>query len=115
MLNYSVCQLITMIILKHLSRLNALCEDELIDCRLEELNQEYVKTQEYQELSEKYFKLFHDIQANNDQEQFKEDVFEIDSLMVSKLAETQKFYYLAGIHDTMKVFNVSDAGQGDCP
>jgi hypothetical protein len=93
--------------LKHLIHLNALCEDELIASRLEELNQEYVKTQECQELNEKYFKLFHDIQANNDQEQIKNAVFELDNLIVSKLAETQKFHYLAGINDAMKVFNPS--------
>jgi hypothetical protein len=102
----SVFQLRVIILLKHLDHLNAIREDEAIARRMEELNKEHVKTQEYQELDGEYSQL-KSVRDTEDQEQRNKALFELDRLIVDMLAETEKFHYLAGVHDAMQVYNIS--------
>jgi DNA repair ATPase RecN len=95
------------ILLKHLDHRNAIREDEVIARRMEELDKEHVKTQEYQELDGEYSKLFKTIQNTEDKEQRNKALFELDRLTVDMMAGAAKFYYLAGVHDVMQVYDFS--------
>ena len=106
MVNYSTCRLITMVLLKYLNGLNAVWEEEAIFKRIYELEEEYAQTQEYQELTAEYSKLFDRFLKDEAQKQ-REALFEFDSIMGSELATAKKFYYQAGINDAMRIFNIS--------
>jgi hypothetical protein len=61
MSDYSVYQLKTIILLKHLNNLNAIWEDKVVTCRIDELDEEHLKNQEYQQLTAEYSQLFNRI------------------------------------------------------
>jgi hypothetical protein len=42
----------------------------------------------------------------DDKEQWKKAVFEFDSLVGSRLFETENFHYLAGVYDALRIFKV---------
>jgi hypothetical protein len=107
MLNYSIYQLKTIMLLKHLNDLNAFWENQIVTNRIYEWDEEHLKTQEYRELGDEYSKLFNRIHDTDDKELRNEALFELDSLIGSKLVETEKFHYLAGFKDAMQVFNIS--------
>jgi hypothetical protein len=112
MVNYSTCRLITMVLLKYLNDLNVLWEEEAIFQRIYELEEEYAKTQECQELATEYAKLFDRFVKSEDQRQ-REAIFEFDSHKGSELAAAKKFFYQAGINDTMRIFNITQKGVGE--
>jgi hypothetical protein len=107
MLNYPTYQLITIILLKHLYRLNAVWEDKVIFNRIYELDEEYEKIPEYQELTEKQQQLLEQLFESDAKEQRREALLEFDSLKVRELTLAKKLYYLAGIKDALQIFNVS--------
>jgi hypothetical protein len=107
MIDHLTCQLITIILLKHLNRLNALWEDEAVANRMDELDGEYTKTLEYQEFRDEYLKLYNQIHDTDDKEQRNEALFELDNIVGNMVIKTEKFHYLAGFHDAMQVLNVS--------
>jgi hypothetical protein len=113
MFNYSNCQLITIILLKHLNELNAVWEDQIINRRVFELEEEHDQTSECRELGDEYYKLFDRMRDSDDKEQLKEALFEFDSVVGSRLFETEKFFYLAGMNDVMQIFNITQKGVGD--
>jgi hypothetical protein len=61
----------------------------------------------YQELSAEQRQLFQQLLENDDQPQRRDLLFEFDSVNGSKLTAAKKFYYLAGINDAMRIFNIS--------
>jgi hypothetical protein len=85
MVNYSTCQLITIILLKHLYRLNAVWEDKVVFNRIYELDEEYEKIQEYQELTEKQQQLFKQLFEIDAKEQRREALLEFDSQYLPKV------------------------------
>jgi hypothetical protein len=113
MFNYLNCQLITIILLKHLNELNAVWEDQIINRRVFELEEEHDQTSECRELGDEYSKLFDRMRDSDDKEQWKEALFEFDSVVGSRLFETEKFFYLAGMNDVMQIFNITQKGVGD--
>jgi hypothetical protein len=96
-----------MLLVKHLNSLNAVREDQIVFKRIYEWEEEYAKTQEYQGFSAEQQQLFQQLLASDDQKQRHDLVFEFDSIHGSELAAAKKFYYLAGIHDALRIFNVS--------
>jgi hypothetical protein len=106
MVNYSTCRVITMVLLNYLNGLNAAWEEKAVFNRIYELEEEFAKTQEYQELAAEYSKLFDRFIKNEDQKQ-REAIFEFDSIMGSELNVAKKFYYQAGVNDAMRIFNIS--------
>jgi hypothetical protein len=107
MVNCPIDQLKTIILLRQLNRLNVFCEEEVVACRIKELSTEHLKNQEHRELYGEYSKLFDRIQDIDDKEQRNRVLFEFDDLIGAILAETEKFYYLAGFHDAIRDFNIS--------
>jgi hypothetical protein len=94
-----------MALLKQLNGLNAVWEEKAVFSRIYELEEEYVKTEEYQELAAEYSKLFDRFIKDEDQKH-REAIFEFDSLKGSELNAAKKFYYQAGINDVMRIFNI---------
>jgi hypothetical protein len=107
MLNYSLYQLINIILLKHLNELDVFWKDEMVICRMEELDMEHDKIQEYRELYVDYSKLADQIHDIDDKEQWNEALDELNCLVTLRMSETAKFHYLTGLNDAMQVFNVS--------
>jgi hypothetical protein len=103
----SVSQLRVIILLKHLDHMNATREDEAIARRMEELDKEYIETKEFQKLEKEYSRLFKLIHDTEDKEQRNKAFCQLDRLTVDMMAETAKFYYLAGVHDAMQVYDIS--------
>jgi hypothetical protein len=66
MLDYRTSQLKTILLLKHLNGLNAVWEEQVVYKRICELETEYAKTQEYQELTAEQHQLFHRLFENAD-------------------------------------------------
>jgi predicted nuclease with TOPRIM domain len=103
---YSTCRIIIIVLLKYLSGLNAVWEEEAIFNRIYELEEEYTQTQEYQELSAEYSQLFDRFPEIEAKKQRQEALFKFDSIMGSELTAAKKFYYQAGINDAMRIFNI---------
>jgi hypothetical protein len=107
MSDYRITQLKTILLLKHLNGLNAVWEEQIIFKRIYELEAEFAKTGEYLELSAEQHQLFQQLLESDDQQQRCDMLFEFDSINGSELAAAEKFFYLAGINDAMRIFNVS--------
>jgi hypothetical protein len=107
MSDYRITQLKTIFLLKHLSKLNAVWEEQIVFKRIYELEAEFAKTGEYQEFSALQQQLFQQLLENDDQPQRRDLLFEFDSVNGSELTATKKFFYLAGMNDAMRIFNVS--------
>jgi hypothetical protein len=107
MSDYRITQLTTILLLKHLNELNAVWEEQIVFKRIYELEAEFSKTGEYQEFSAEQQQLFQQLLENNDQQQRCDMLFEFDSVNGSELTAAKKFFYLAGMNDAMRIFNVS--------
>jgi hypothetical protein len=110
MKNNSISQLMTIALLKHLNRLNADREDDVIDSRVDELDKEYTETQEYQELRERHLELLKTARNTEDEEQRNKALFELNDIITDMTFEAARFYYMAGFNDAMQVIFVSQAG-----
>jgi hypothetical protein len=113
MLKRLIKQLRNVILLNHLLKLNsnAVWKDEIVACRIEELENEYKETQKYQELNVDYSRLYdsiyNDLIYNTDDEKQRYHVlFELDNLIVEMMDDVEAFYYLAGINDAMQIFKI---------
>jgi hypothetical protein len=107
MSDYRITQLKTILLLKHLNELNTVWEEQVIFKRILELEDEYAKTEEYQELSAQQQQLFKQLLESDDQLKRRDTLIEFDSVNGSELLAAKQFYYLAGINDAMRIFNVS--------
>jgi hypothetical protein len=110
MLDYRITQLKTILLRKYLNELSAVWDDQweahLINRRIYELEKERDAVPECRKLGDEYSKLFDRMRDSADKEQWKEALFEFDSLVGSRLFETEKFYYLAGVYDALRFFYV---------
>jgi hypothetical protein len=110
MLDYRITQLKTILLRKYLNELSAVWddqwEDHLINRRIYELEKERDEVPECWKLGDEYSKLFDRMRDSADKEQWKEALFEFDSLVGSRLFETEKFHYLAGVYDALRFFYV---------
>jgi hypothetical protein len=107
MSDYRITQLKTIFLLKHLSELNAVWEEQIVFKRIYELEEEFAKTGEYQALSAAQQQLFQQLLESDDKQQRCDTLIEFDSVNGSELTAAKKFFYLAGINDAMRIFNVS--------
>jgi hypothetical protein len=106
MSDYCITQLKTILLLKHLNGLNAVWEDQIIFERILELENEYEKNQEYQKLAAEQQQLFQQLLESDDREQRNNTLIEYDGVNGNELIAAKQFYYLAGINDAMRIFNV---------
>jgi hypothetical protein len=107
MSDYRINQLKILLLLRHLNELNDVCEDEVVNPRLRELEEQHNRFQDNVDLKDKYSKLFNRMQNSDDKKQRKEMLLEFDSLVGCRLFEAEKFYYWSGIYDAMEIFNIS--------
>jgi hypothetical protein len=114
MINYSLYQLVTLILMKHLEELDDFFGEDLkdyfktefISCRMNELMQQYDKIQRYQELNDRYNNLIAEIVAMDDKEQRDSMTRDLEELIIESMCEAAQFHYLAGLNDALRVFDV---------
>jgi hypothetical protein len=110
MLDYRITQLKTILLRKYLNELSAVWEDQweehIINRRIYELEKERDGVPECRKLGDEYSKLFDRMRDSADKKQWKDALFELDSLVGSRLFETEKFHYLAGVYDALRIFYV---------
>jgi hypothetical protein len=72
------------------------------------LEEKYAQTQEYQEFSAEQEQLFQQLLKSGDKQQRVDALIEFDSVNGSELTAAKKFFYLAGLNDALRIFNVSN-------
>jgi hypothetical protein len=115
MSDYCLAQLKTSLLVKHLNELNALWEEHIVLQRIYELDEEYAQTGEYQERSAGQEQLLQQLLENGDKQQRRDALIDFDSVNGSELSAAKKYFYLAGMKDAMRMFNVSNWNPGDIP
>jgi hypothetical protein len=107
MSDYRLTQLKTVLLVKELNELNARWEEHIVLQRIYELDEEYAKTREYQERSTEQEQLFHQLLESEDKQQRRDALIEFDSVNGSELSAAKKYFYLAGMKDALRIWNVS--------
>jgi hypothetical protein len=106
-INYSLYQIVTIIIMNYLDELEEIYKEELFVCRMEDLDEQHDKIREYHELSTEYAELIDQIEAMDEKKLSKELFYKLVRLVTLMVNETEKFHYLAGLNDAKKVFDDS--------
>jgi hypothetical protein len=107
MSDYSLAQLKTSLLVKHLNELNALWEENIVLQRIYELDEEYAHTREYQERSTGQEQLIQQLLESDDRQRRRDMLIEFDSVNGSELTAAKKYFYLAGMKDALRIFTVS--------
>jgi hypothetical protein len=106
-LNYSLYQLVTLIIMKHLDELANVYQKEFIIHRMGDLDRQHDQIREYRELFTEYAELIDEIEALDEKELSDQSFDKLKRLFALIISETEKFYYLAGLHDARQVLEGS--------
>jgi hypothetical protein len=104
--NYSLYQLITLILMKHLDEMEDEYKGDFIGYRMEEMAIKHNQVKEYQEFNDKYSILIDRIEAMEDKKQRNEMLDELKDLVVERMGESEEFYYMTGLNDARQVFDI---------
>lgn len=107
MTDYHLNQLLTVLLLQRLYESKVRWEKQIVMKRIYELDEEYVKAEEYQELSAEQEQLFQELIESDDKQRRREALIEFDSANGGELLAAKKFFYMAGLNDAMRMFNGS--------
>jgi hypothetical protein len=105
--DYHLNQLLTVLLLQRLYELNVRWEKQIVMKRIYELDDEYAKTEEYQEFSAAQEQLFQELIESDDKQRRRDTLIEFDSANGGELLAAKKFFYLAGLNDAIGIFNLS--------
>jgi predicted transcriptional regulator len=105
-LNYSLYQLVTVIIMKHLNELTDVYQEEFVVYRMENLDRQHENVREYRELSGEYAELIDQIKARGEKKLSDESFDKLKRLVTLRVSETERFHYLAGLNDARRVFEI---------
>lgn len=105
--DYHLNQLLTVLLLQRLYESKVRWEKQIVMKRIYELDEEYVKAEEYQELSAEQEQLFQELIESDDKQRRREALIEFDSANGGELLAAKKFFYMAGLNDAMRMFNGS--------
>jgi hypothetical protein len=103
-INYSLYQLLTIIIMKHLNELADFYKEEFVVCRMEDLDQQHDKLREYRELYTEYLESIDQIEDMDEKKISNESFDKLKCLVTLMVSETERFHYLAGLNDALQVF-----------
>jgi hypothetical protein len=109
MINYSLYQLETFILMKYVESPEDNIE-EYINQRLEKLYEEHNKIQSYQKINNKFFELMNRIETVDNKEQRSKLLDEFKKLIFERMCETEKYHYLTGFNDVIRVFEIDFNG-----
>jgi hypothetical protein len=105
--DYHLNQLLTILLLQRLYESKVRWEKQIVMKRIYELDEEYAKTEEYQEFSAAQEQLFQKLLESDDKQRRRDTLIEFDSANGGELLATKKFFYLAGLNDALRMFNLS--------
>jgi hypothetical protein len=105
--DYHLNQLLTILLLQRLYESKVRWEKQIVMKRIYELDEEYAKTEEYQDFSAEQEQLFQALLESNDKKIRRDTLIEFDSANGGELLAVKKFFYLAGLNDAMRMFNSS--------
>jgi hypothetical protein len=112
MSNYSLYQLVTVIIMKHLNELTDVYQEEFVVYRMENLDRQHETIREYRELSGEYAELIDQIKARDGKKLSDESFDKLKRLVTLRASETERFHYLAERNDARRMFEISQGNEG---